>query len=293
LSHTLSISSKFGTLSFSALPDIASYPISAYVANLPGSSVTESLSIIFDVVSVSSFLLMWIATGILLGQYRYKMGQIKYFFLMSIPLIYYIFPFQSYFGDVFLPLLDSSPVTYSIIYILTFSATKQVGALLFGLALWTASALVYDKRIQKSLLVSSIGMVILFGTFEISSLQYHAFPPYGLVTEAFIPLGTSLLLVGIFTSANYISRNADLRRKFYNNAASQLNLLKDIGVAQMEKELEKQVRAVQKSSGVLEKEANLHKEEAIRLEEEANMKEILRDVLNELYHSRTKEIPKS
>ena len=132
-------------------------------------------------------------------------------------------------------------------------------------------------------------MVILFGTFEISSLQYHAFPPYGLVTEAFMPLGTYLLLIGIFTSANYISRDADLRRKFYKSGASQLNLLKAIGVAQMEKELEKQVKDAEKRSGVSERETILHKEEAIQLEEEANMKEILHDVLNELYYSKTKE----
>ena len=38
--------------SFSVLPDITSYPISAYVANLPGSSITESLSMVFDALGV-------------------------------------------------------------------------------------------------------------------------------------------------------------------------------------------------------------------------------------------------
>src|SRR5947209_18976203 len=111
---------------------------------------------------------MWIATAIFLSQYRFKMGRIKYFSLMSIPLIYYIFPFQNYFGDAFLNLLQSSPVSISIIYVLIFSATKQAGALLFSLAFWTASTLVYDNRVRKSLLISSIGMAILFGTFEIA-----------------------------------------------------------------------------------------------------------------------------
>jgi hypothetical protein len=132
---------------------------------------------------------MWIATAIFLSQYRHKMGRIKYFSLMSIPLLYYIFPFQSYFGDVFFSILQSSPVSYSIVYILIFSATKQVGALLFSLAFWSASTLVYDDKIHKSLLISSIGMAILFGTFDISPLQYHVYPPYGFITQAFIPLG--------------------------------------------------------------------------------------------------------
>jgi uncharacterized membrane protein len=189
---------------------------------------------------------MWIATAIFLSQYRHKMGRIKYFSLMSIPLLYYIFPFQSYFGDVFFSILQSSPVSYSIVYILIFSATKQVGALLFSLAFWSASTLVYDDRIHKSLLFFSIGMAILFGTFDISPLQYHVYPPYGFITQAFIPLGAYLLFVGIFTSAKNISRDSELRKEFYKSAASQLALLKAIGVSQMEKELENNVRSIEK-----------------------------------------------
>ncbi|MGA9843111.1 MAG: hypothetical protein WBQ25_12415 [Nitrososphaeraceae archaeon] len=176
---------------------------------------------------------------------------------------------------------------------LIFSATKQVGAVLFSLAFWTASDLVPDKRIQKTLLISSIGMVILFGSFEISPLQYHVYPPYGLMTEAFIPLGTYLLFVGIFISAKHISRDAELRKEFYRSASSQLKLLKAIGVSQMEKELEKQVKYMEKRSGVHEKEANLRIEEELHLHEEENMKEILRDVLNELYNSKGEEEKRS
>jgi hypothetical protein len=120
--------------SYTMLPDIIPYPITAYVTNQVGLPFTESLSIIFDALSLSSFLLMWIATAIFLSQYRHKMGRIKYFSFMSIPVVYYIFPLQGYFGDVFCNLLQSSPVSYSIIYILFFSATKQVGGVLFSLS---------------------------------------------------------------------------------------------------------------------------------------------------------------
>ena len=268
------------------LPYVKSYPIVAYVANIQGAPFTESLSTAFDALSLSSFLVMWIATAILLSQYRHRMGRIKYFSLMSIPLIYYIFPFQNYFGDVLFPLLLSSPVAFSIIYALIFSATKQVGALLFSLSFWTASSLVYNDQIRKSLLMSSIGIAILFGSIELTPLQYRVYPPYGLITEAFIPLGAYLLFIGIFTSAKYISQDAEVRKEFYKSAASQLALLKTIGVSQMEKELEKKVKFVEEHSRLLENTDDLH------LEEE-NVKEILRDVLNELYSKSKEEIPKS
>jgi hypothetical protein len=265
--------------------NVKPYSIVSYVTNFGGMPITESLSIVFDALSLSSFLLMWIASAIFLSQYRHKMGRIKYFSLMSIPLLYYIFPLQGYFGDIFFSLLQFSPVSYTITYILIFSATKQVGAVLFSLAFWAASALVYDNRIRKSLLISSIGMAILFGTFEIAPLQYHVYPPYGFITQAFIPLGAYLLLVGIFNSAKVISRDSELRKEFYKSAASQLSLLKTIGVSQMEKELEKQVKSIEEKVSTLSSEIM---DDVPELEEE-NVQEILHEVLNELYYSKGKK----
>jgi hypothetical protein len=73
---------------------------------------------------------------------------------------------------------------------------------------------------------------------EISPLQYHIYPSYGLITQAFLPLGAYLLFVGIFISAKHVSGDAKLRKVFYESAASQLSLLKTIGVSEMEKEFE-------------------------------------------------------
>jgi hypothetical protein len=267
-------------------PMVKPYSINSFVVNFNGvtnpaviSGNAELLSTLFDILSLSSFLLMWIATAILLRQYRYKMGRTKYFTLMSIPLLYYIFPFQNYFGDSFLTLLQSSPVFFSILYVLIFSATKQVGALVFGLAFWTASSLVHDERIRKSLLTSSVGIVIVFGSVQIESLQYHVYPPYGLVTEAFIPVGAYLLFVGIFSSARHISRDAQVRKEFYKSASSQLTLLQTIGVSQMEKA---QVNSLEECFKPLETtdEPELNHEE---------IKKIIHDVLTELYYSKGKK----
>ena len=264
---------------------MTSYPLASYVTQLQGLPFTESLSIVFDSLSLSSFLLMWIATAISLNHYRHKMGKIKYLLLIGIPLVYYIFPLQGYFGDIFFSVLQSSPISYSIIYILIFSATKQVGAVLFSLAFWTASTLVYDSRIRKSLLVTSIGIAMLFGTFELSPLQYHVYPPYGFITQAFIPLGVYLLFVGIYSSVKGISRDAALRKEFYKSAASQLSLLKTIGVFQMEKELEKQIRSVEEKASRV----SLGRMDDVPQLEEGNVKKILHDVLNELYYSKGKK----
>src|SRR5215469_11741772 len=129
---------------------------------------------------------------------------------------------------------------------------------------------------------SRTGIAILYGSLAIAPLQYHVYPPYGLITEAFIPLGTYLLFVGIFISAKNISRDTEVRKEFYKSAFSQLTILKTIGVSQMEKELEGEVKSIEKRFKPLQR------TEEPELEDE-DIKEILHDVLNELYHSKGKK----
>lgn len=257
------------------VPYIRPYPVHNLVISLSVTPWTEVLASTFDILSLSSFLAIWISTITLLYQYRYKVGKIRYFVLTGIPLIYYLIPFQDYFGSLFSTFILNSPIAFGVIYVLVFSATKQIGALLFSLGFWTASSLVTNQRVQYSLLTSAIGMALLFGSIEVVTLQYKVYPPYGLVTEAFIPIGSYLLFIGIFTSATSVSRDAQLRKEFYKAAQSQLSLLKTIGVTQMEKEFEKKLKTVEKRTRLLETPEESYVEE--------DVKKIMRDVLNELY----------
>lgn len=266
--------------SMSQKPDVSSYPIVSYVVNFSPSVTTELLSRLFDIFSLTSFLFLWLATANLLKQYRHKLGLAKYFVLMGLPVMYYVYPFQSYFGDPLFPLLQSLPASYSVVYVLIFSATKQVGALFFSLAFLTASSLVNDERVRKSLLISAIGMVILVGSIEITPMQYHVYPPYGIITMAFLPLGTYLLFVGIFISAKNVSIDADLRRHFYKKAESQLDLLKAIGISEMEKEIVRQVTSLEDKVTVSEPQPEELSDEKVKV--------IVHEVLTELYYSKRK-----
>lgn len=161
-----------------------------------------------------------------------------------------------------------------------------MGALLFGLAFWSVSSLIQDERVRKSLLLSSIGITVLFGSIELAPLQFKVYPPYGLVTEALIPLGAYLLVVGIFTSAKYVSQDANLRRQFYKSAASQFSLLKSIGVSEMQKEYENRVSYVEERFEPFRESYGPQFETELN---EADVKVTLHEVLNELYYSKVKK----
>jgi hypothetical protein len=264
-------------------PDRSWYSIISIVINHRASPSTDSLSHLFYALSLSSFLVMWIATSILLSQYRHRMGNIRYFLIMSVPVLYYIFPFQNYFVDIPFSLILSSNVAFTIMYIVMFSATKQVGAFVFSLSFWTSSKLLYDVQVRKSILMSAIGIAILFGSIQITPLQYRVYPPYGLITEVFMPLGAYVLLAGIFTAATYISQDARLRKEFYNSASSQLRLFKGIGISEMQRELEKKFKVLTRDAGPSEKVENWE------LKEE-DVKRTLADVLNEIYSGKNKKL---
>jgi MFS family permease len=261
--------------SFSNSLDRKPYPMYSYITRQEIRPLSELLGTIFDITYLLSFFAIWLATAMLLSQYRYKLGRIKYFTLMSIPMIYYLFTFQAYFGNLFSQLVLHSPVTFGATYILIFSATKQIGAFLFSLAFLIASSLVTNETVWKSSLISAIGIAIMFGSVEVNTLQYRLYPPFGLVTEAFMPLGAYMLLAGLFTSAMGVARDAKLRKEFYKSAMSQFALLKTIGITQMEKELLKEYKPVLARLDELE-------EPQYQSLEQSDVKELIHDVLNEL-----------
>jgi hypothetical protein len=81
------------------------YPIYNYIVRQEVTVFSESLKRIYDILYLSSFVATWIATLMLLKQYQYRLGKIRYFTLISIPLIYYLFPFEDYFSKLFSPLI--------------------------------------------------------------------------------------------------------------------------------------------------------------------------------------------
>ena len=82
-----------------------------------------------------------------------------------------------------------------------------------------------------------------------------------------------MLLVGILTSDVNVSQDGELRRDFRKSAIAKLNLLKTIGMAQMEKELVKNFKSVEKRYANLETTQDYSEE---------NVKQIVHELLEEL-----------
>ena len=144
------------------------------------------------------------------------MGRIKYISIMSVPLVYYIFPFQNYFGGLLFPWLLYSPATITIPYIIIFSATKQSGRFCVQpVVLETSSELLYDTQVRKAdtfichryydpLWFLANNMIA--GPYLSALWRYYT----SLLTFRCIPSFS-----GIYIAVMYISQDSKLRKEFY------------------------------------------------------------------------------
>ena len=249
--------------------------VNSFVSNL---SLTFGVTL--DALFLISFVLAWIATVALLRQYRNKIGGIRFWVIMTIPLIYFLFPFETYFANFSEEMLSGSPVIFTVIYIILFSATKQVGGLLFSIVFLTAATKIKQPNLQNSLKIAAIGIAVVFSSTEINSLLYAAYPPYGVLSIMLMPLGSYSLFIGLFASAKLVSQDKKLRQEFFQSAEKQLALLKTIGKVQMEKELEKSLKSILKRSSVLDESKDDYRGEE-------NVRELVQEVLEELRSKRS------
>ena len=295
---TIIISLMYATIVLAHQESIVKpYPIHTSLYDLPRADLAIYFGPTLDIISILSFISVWIVSAFLLSTYIRRMGKVRYCMIILLPLMYFLFPFETYFLNIFQPLMTSSPVTFAIINGLVLGATKQVGALFFSIAFLIASGLVAKHVVHKYLLISALGIAILFGSLEIDSFLYATYPPFGLVTMSFMAMGSYLTYTGITNTAALVARDKELRKEFYRSAMSEFDLLKVIGVSEMEKELMKSYKAIDKRTRPLQKDSSFEKDnvkEALHgLVDEMdteNAREILHDVLTEVYK---KSRPKS
>lgn len=250
------------------------------IVNSSVSDLSFSFGVTLDALSLLSFVFVWVATVALLRQYRNKIGRTRFWVIITIPLIYFLFPFETYFANFSEAMLSGSPVIFSVIYILLFSATKQVGGVLFSIVFLTAATKIKQPHLQNSLRIAAIGIAVVFSSLEINSLLYAAYPPYGVLTIMLLPLGSYCLFIGLFATARLASQDKKLRREFYQSAEKQLAFLQTLGKVQMENELEKSLKSILNRSSVLDESRDDYRREE-------NVRELVQEVIDELRSKRS------
>lgn len=219
-------------------------PVVRPVKGLTGVFATPDVTIqpTYIIISVISFILTWSGTVFLLKNYSSSLGKIRFWILVAIPLAYFLSQLQSIFLYTFSEFRISDPVLFGIIYNLIISATKPVGALLFGLGFWSISRRVQNRAVQNYLLISAYGVSLLFTANQPLGLIYAPYPPFGVVTICFMLLASYLFYLGIYSASISVAEDRKLRQSIRNAAIKEsTKFLDSIGRAEMVQDIERKV----------------------------------------------------
>jgi hypothetical protein len=204
---------------------------------------TSSYYTAYVISSIISFIASWFSTALMLRHYSKNLGFVKYWFLLSIPLLYFLIQFD----PLLLVLLSSFrlayPVTFSILYTLIFTMAKPIGGILFGVAFWSIAATLKrdNYSIRSFLIISGYGLMLVFASNQAILTVNYPYPPFGLAAISFIGLSSYLLLIGIYSSAISVAHDVELRRSVRKLAIKEFKLLDSIGTSHMEQEIQSMV----------------------------------------------------
>jgi hypothetical protein len=210
------------------------------------------LSNLYDITFIISFIAVWFVTIFILKQYSKNIGKIKYWILVSIPLIFFMTKYEVllyYFLNdrVILDIFSSikiNPPFNPIVYTLL-DSNLQFGGVFFAIVfLVIAKKIPKGHQIVNSLIISLIGMMFLFGSKDISTIILPSYPPVGIVAISFMGLASYLLLVGIYSSATIVARDITLRKYLSKKVENDTTLLNNIAYAENESEIEKNVKSL-------------------------------------------------
>lgn len=222
-------------------------PVKSLTGALSSSGfISGSMSSSYVITSVLSFILMWIATVLLLKNYSRKLGRIRYWIIVSIPLAYFLGQFQPLFLYSFSDFRLSDPVSFGIIYNLIFSVAKPAGGILFGIAFWTVTRHITSKTVKGYMIISAYGVTLLFAANQPLSLLLVPYPPFGLPSICLMVVASYLIFLGIHSAAISVSEDSRLRQSIRRIALQEAQFLDVIGTAEMYQEMERRVLGVTK-----------------------------------------------
>jgi hypothetical protein len=189
------------------------------------------------------FLLIWGGTILLSRHQIQRVGRIKFWILVTLPVVFFL----SYEMSLYQKLYPSSPVTTAIsssvtLPILLYTYVITICGVLFGFGFRSISrALRQHSHLKDYMVITAYGFVLFVNAADASVLQ-AGYPPYGLANVSFVGLASFLILTGLYNSAISVAQDVKLRQSIKASTLQQSSkLLDSIGTAQMTKEIEDRV----------------------------------------------------
>ncbi len=231
------------------------------------------------------FVLYWIATALLLREYSRRLGRLKFWTIISLPLVSFLSA----------SLFVSPDYKHSLLYdALLVLAALTAGGILFGIAFLIMARSMkrttsHHNTLAYYLTISAYGTVLLVVSVT-SPVIYAPYPPFAAVAWSLAGLSSYLYSLGFYFSAISIAQDSKLRQSIRDMAIKESKLLDSIGTARMEQEIQKKVlKLAKEQEETLEEKTGveLHEWEQEQAEQE-NIQDYMAEVFAEVEKSRKK-----
>ena len=255
-------------------------PHAGSVTVVVGTQIDRILIPSYIATSILGFILMWSATAILLRSYSQRLGKAKYWFLISIPLVFFISQFLTLFSNQFAATLALFPVLFTLLFVFS----KPIGGILFGAAFYSIGrrGTSSDGNFVRDYMTFAAYGVVLFFVSSQNTVAQPTYPPFGVIAASFVGLSGYMMFLGLYSSAICVSQDVKLRQIIRKSAVQEIKFLESIGTAQMEQELQNRVLTIAKRNS-----DNMVEETGVQPSlTENDMKQYLEEVLIEIKGTR-------
>jgi hypothetical protein len=216
----------------------------------------DSLYCVFknSIIDIQSYTLMiyfslfWICNYFLLHYQIKKIGKIRFFTLISLPLVLFFFVFIYHYDELYSFSenldFDESIVFMLQIFIVMFSIA--LCGILYGVGFKSvANLLKISPSVERYLKMASYG-IILFFICANATIVGASFPPYGIPSIIFLPFASLLFYVGIYYSIIAISNDIRVRKYIKNSAYKELEIMGNLAQSQMVDNMKEKVLGMTK-----------------------------------------------
>ena len=211
---------------------------------IPG-SVLDVLNYAYYILSIISFLSVWVGTVALLVHYLKKVGMAKFWIAMILPLAFYVGQIAVIAFQIPVPFIKLDPVSFIFYYRVVFTVSSTIGGILFSMPFFLVSKLIpHESNMRRHLIILGVGMVLFFVSG--SATVYHSpFPPFGLATVALIGTSSYMLFLGLYSCVISLSEDSELY-KLIRKSAKEWKFFLKLSDAEVEKSVLDKVENVKK-----------------------------------------------
>ena len=201
----------------------------------PG-SLLANLFETYQYTDLISFALLMAATAFLLHHYSSKLGRVKFWVIILLPMLYRVSMSLENFGVI-------TPTQEQYFYwYLYASLNSTAGGILFGIAFFSiAKTIRQDSAVRQYMIIAAYGFILMFISNQVT-LTATSYPPYGVATMSLLVLASYMIFVGLYSTALSVSQDMKLRQYIRRLTTKDTSLLNSIGTAQMEQELQRTVK---------------------------------------------------